>query len=161
MALNHGHGLGQHVQPATQPSYSNDGIKAALRQAAAALGRTPTRADYDTWRSALPETQGLPSGSRCGDRFGSWVAALTAAGLTARPDQLNRAKPRTTPPSRDRVNWTSDGCEWFASCFTCPLTKGCRYDYLSPAEAEREAEECEGYLWPKRVELTSVEPCDE
>lgn len=149
MANPHGYGLAHIQQPSSQNAWSNEDLKAALRAASTEAGRPATKTIYDRWRAAQPDPATVPSSSRIASRFGTWLAALAACGLEAGARSRAQATRTSTPrmsARRDREHWSSDGCDWFASCFTCPLSRGCRWDYDDPAAARREAEECTGFL---------------
>lgn len=74
------------AEPGLGPRFSNDELTTALKQCAVELGRTPTSDQYMLWANR-PDVR-LRPGRRPTSigtfqrRFGGWVAALTAAGLT-------------------------------------------------------------------------------
>lgn len=74
----------------TAARYTDDDLVAALQQHAAALGRTPSERDWVADRPA-----GAATIVTYRTRFGSWPAALDAAGLQRNPPSLHRSQPTT------------------------------------------------------------------
>ena len=149
----------QHQQPA-HPLFSNEQIVGVLVSLAAQLEHTPSKNEYERWRSGLPKPETTPSSDRISKRFKTWAGALEAAELpipkltaraAVRRHHVGPQAPRGF--ARDKDHWKEDGCDWFASCFTCPLTM-CRYDYEEPGDARREAMDCEGFLLKVRPVLS-------
>jgi hypothetical protein len=69
-------------------SWSESQIVAALQAEAKRLGHAPTASE---WRAPPPSERGLPSGTVVARRFGSWNAALEAAGLPTLPSGFQHA----------------------------------------------------------------------
>lgn len=80
-------------------AYTNGQLTESVRAVAAQLGRTPTSPEYN----AAASRDRLPSLPTVSQRFGSWNAALVAAGL--QPLQAKRAYTR---------RWNEDAC-WAAA----------------------------------------------
>lgn len=76
--------------------YTDDELAAALKQHADTLGRSPSVRDWDAARPA-----GAATTVTYRNRFGSWPAALEAAGLEPNANGLHRSQPAITgrPPS--------------------------------------------------------------
>jgi Homing endonuclease associated repeat len=70
-----------------QKRYSDEQLLMSLREAAAAIGGVLTGPDYDrfSYGSRAPNGRPWPSKQTSISRFGSWRAALLAAGLQANP----------------------------------------------------------------------------
>lgn len=63
------------------PVFSDDDLAAGLRAAAAAVGEPLAVGAYDAWRGGRPDGTDHASSTLVIRRFGSWIAACTAAGV--------------------------------------------------------------------------------
>jgi hypothetical protein len=81
------------------PTFSDDDLLTAVRNAASAVGEPLTAVRYSEWAEQQAHDR-APSQPTIFNRFGSWVAACAAAGV--RPGDASR-------PTYTRT-WTSEGC---------------------------------------------------